>query len=164
MKLNIISFSKLLCIAATCSLFNIACTKSPTPTCTAFAEVAPASEVAALQDYITNSNIKATKDDRGFFYKIDSTVAGNTKATVCSKVTVNYTGLLTNGVNFDNGSSITFGLSNLISGWKAGIPLVSKGNTIKLYLPPSLGYGSQGSGAIPPNAILIFEITVLNIL
>jgi FKBP-type peptidyl-prolyl cis-trans isomerase FkpA len=139
------------------------CTKTPTANCNAFAEVAPAAEVAALQDYITNANIKADKDSRGFFYKIDSTVAGNTKATVCNSVTVNYTGLLTNGVQFDSNNGVTFPLRGLIKGWIAGIPLVSKGNTIRLYLSPSFGYGAQGSGSIPPGAILIFEIKVLDI-
>jgi FKBP-type peptidyl-prolyl cis-trans isomerase FkpA len=140
------------------------CTKPKPANCNAFAEIAPAAEVATLQDYITNANIKAIKDDRGFFYKIDSTVAGNTKATVCNKVTVNYTGLLTNGVEFDSGIGVTFGLTGLIKGWIAGIPLVSKGNTIRLYLPPSFGYGASGSGPIPPNAMLIFEIKVVDIL
>jgi FKBP-type peptidyl-prolyl cis-trans isomerase FkpA len=153
----------LLLMLAIVTAVATSCTKPATANCNAFAEVAPAAEVAALQDYITNANIKAIKDDRGFFYKIDSTVASTTKATVCNSVTVNYVGLLTNGVQFDNGDGITFKLTGLIKGWIAGIPLVSKGNTIRLYLPPSFAYGAQGSGIIPPNANLIFEIKVLDI-
>jgi FKBP-type peptidyl-prolyl cis-trans isomerase FkpA len=130
-----------------------------TPNCNPVTKTAPASEVATLQDYITNSNItNAVKDPRGFFYVIDSTVAGTTKPTICNNVNVDYTGLLTNGNVFDSNTNISFGLSGLITGWQEGIPLVSVGNSIRLYLPPSLAYGASGSGSIPGNSILIFEI------
>jgi FKBP-type peptidyl-prolyl cis-trans isomerase FkpA len=48
----------------------------------------------------------------------------------------------------------------LILGWQYGIPLVKAGGRIMLYLPPSLGYGSQSTGTIPANSVLIFDITL----
>ena len=51
----------------------------------------------------------------------------------------------------------------VIRGWDEGITYFNKGSEGTLYIPSSLGYGPSGAGgAIPPNAILIFEIQVLD--
>ena len=86
----------------------------------------------------------------------------------CSTVTVKYKGTLTNGTGFDSSYKVApdgypFQLGQLIPGWQIGIPLVKSGGSINLYIPPSLGYGASGSGPIPPNAILIFKIDLVNI-
>jgi FKBP-type peptidyl-prolyl cis-trans isomerase FkpA len=127
--------------------------------CPAVTTAAPASEVASLDAYIQNNSISATKDDRGFYYNITAAGSGN-KATVCSSVTVKYTGKLTNGTVFDNGGGNpqTFYLGQLILGWQEGIPLIKSGGKITLYLPPSLAYGSQAQPGIPANSILVFDI------
>ncbi len=123
---------------------------------------APQSEVTALKQYIDSSGIKATADDRGFYYTIDAPGSGD-KPTVCSNVTVNYQGTLTNGNTFDSASGASFALSNLIVGWQQGIPLISPGGSITLYLPPSLAYGSRAQAGIPANSILIFKIDLIRI-
>ena len=120
---------------------------------------APAAEVTTLRDYLTTNNITATEDPRGFFYTINNPGSGD-KPTPCSNVTVGYAGKLTNGNQFDAQQSISFPLSDLITGWKEGIPLIATGGSMKLYLPPSLGYGSQARPGIPANSILIFDITL----
>jgi FKBP-type peptidyl-prolyl cis-trans isomerase FkpA len=62
-----------------------------------------------------------------------------------------------------------FVLGTLIDGWKIGVPLIKKGGQIRLYIPPSLGYGSsdvrdnQGRVIIPGNSILIFDITLIDL-
>ena len=121
---------------------------------------APEEETAALTHYIETGEIKATADDRGFYYTIQSAGLG-TKPTVCSNVTVNYTGKLTNGTVFDSGNDIRFDLNQLIVGWQEGIPLVAPGGKITLYLPPSLAYGAQEQNGIPANSILIFTIDLV---
>ena len=118
---------------------------------------APASEVANLKAYLDANNIVATADARGFFYSI-KTPGSAAKPTVCQTVTVGYAGKFTNGQIFDSSPGVTFSLSNLITGWKEGIPLIGTGGSIVLYLPPSLAYGSGGYGSIPPNSNLIFTI------
>lgn len=123
---------------------------------------APAAEVSALKQYIDANKIVATADDRGFYYTIQSPGTG-TKPTVCSNVTVNYVGKLTNNTTFDSGKSVSFGLNQLIIGWQEGIPLIAPGGSITLYLPPSLAYGSQAQGSIPANSILIFQIDLIRI-
>ena len=119
-------------------------------------------EVATLKQFIDSSGIKATADERGFYYTIQTPGTGP-KPTVCSNVTVNYKGQLTNGTPFDSGDDISFGLNQLIIGWQEGIPLISPGGSITLYLPPSLAYGSQEQAGIPANSILIFQVDLVKI-
>ena len=144
-----------------CSLLLGSCQQADAPcTQTVVTTEAPQEEVAALKQYIETNNIKATADKRGFYYSIQKAGSG-TKPTVCSSVTVNYTGKLTNGDEFDRGRDISFGLDQLIVGWQEGIPLVAPGGSITLYLPPSLAYGSQEQNGIPANSILVFTIDLI---
>ena len=123
---------------------------------------APQSEVTALKQYLDAQKITATADNRGFFYTIQAAGSG-AKPTVCSTVTVKYTGQLTNGSTFDSSDGISFPLSNLILGWQEGIPLIAPGGRITLYLPPSLAYGAQAQPGIPASSILIFTIDLVSV-
>ena len=104
------------------------------------------------------------------YYEIINAGAGTTP-TICSYVSVNYKGSLTNGNIFDQttGTPRAFGLVSLIESWKKGIPLIKKSGKIRLYVPPSLGYGNtdqkdqNGNIVIPANSILIFDIELLDI-
>jgi FKBP-type peptidyl-prolyl cis-trans isomerase FkpA len=130
--------------------------------CDAVATTAPATEVAKLDSILKSTGIVATKDDRGFFYKIDS-AGSSTKPTICNSVFVTYTGkLMDNSIFEQTTTPLSLSLRNLIVGWQEGIPLVGKGGKITLYLPPSMAYGSQGSGKIAPNSNLIFDINVVD--
>lgn len=126
-----------------------------------------------LEAYMTRSGLISSVqlDSRGFYYKIVEPGTG-VAPTVNNKVTLFYKGTLTDGTVFDqtgtaanyqSGNPITFSLSQLIPGWQLGLPLIKAGGTITLYLPPSLGYGSQSAGSIPPNSVLIFEIKLVSI-
>jgi len=80
-------------------------------------------------------------------------------------VKVNYTGRLLNGRVFD---STAFGpldidLDKVIPGWTEGVQRINVGGKIKLYIPPSLGYGDEATSGIPPDSTLIFEIELLEI-
>ena len=86
-------------------------------------------------------------------------------------VAVHYTGTLTNGVVFDSSyqrnDPIRFplGMGRVIPGWDEGIGLMKKGGKARLTIPPELGYGEQGAGGvIPPNATLIFDVELVDIL
>ena len=124
---------------------------------------APATEVAELERYLTENGIVATKDERGFFYIVTKEGSGK-NPNVCSTVTVAYTGRLINGTVFDSSLGSTFGIGNLIKAWKQAIPMMKPGGSMKLFVPPSLAYGSVGSGSkIPPNSYLIFDIDLIAI-
>ena len=82
-------------------------------------------------------------------------------------VSVNYTGWLENGKEFDSsakhGGPAQFQLGgNLIKGWNEGLATMKVGGKRKLFVPSKLGYGAVGSPPnIPPNANLVFEIELL---
>lgn len=85
------------------------------------------------------------------------------------KVKVDYTGWLTNGKKFDSsvgtGHPFEFILGNgqVIKGWDEGIQGMKVGGKRQLRIPPSLGYGANGTpgGPIPPNATLIFDVQLV---
>ena len=129
--------------------------------------VAPVSEQTAVKHYLDSLGITATLHPRGFYYKINSGGSGGAPGE-CSQITVTYTGQLINGTIFDQQpASFVTQLSNLIDGWQLGVPLIQKGGEISLYIPPSLGYGSQSvnttNSTIPPYSILIFDIHLLDV-
>lgn len=127
--------------------------------------VAPAPEVQAVQDYLTGASITATKHSSGLFYNTISSGDG-TAPNVCSTVKVDFTGKLTNGTQVEVGHDIHINLKFLVAGWQIGMPLIKPGGRIKLYVPPSLGYGSAGKKdsvgnvVVPPNSILIYDISL----
>jgi FKBP-type peptidyl-prolyl cis-trans isomerase FkpA len=84
------------------------------------------------------------------------------------KVTVHYTGWLTNGTKFDSSLDrgrafdFTLGIGQVIKGWDEGVQGMKVGEKRKLLIPSALGYGPRGAGGvIPPNADLVFEVTLL---
>jgi FKBP-type peptidyl-prolyl cis-trans isomerase len=134
--------------------------------------LAPDSEVQKLTAYLDSNHIHAQKHTSGFYYIIHSQGAGAFVTNLCSLVTVTYKGKFTNGATFDSTGTnnvATFQLGSVILGWQKGVPLVNKGGSITLYIPPSLGYGpydvqnNQGHVVIPGKSILIFDIEVLDI-
>jgi len=58
---------------------------------------------------------------------------------------------------------VVFSLQNLVKGWQIGIPLLKAGGSGIFLLPSAMGYGTSGSGSIPPNAVLIFEIDLVSV-
>jgi FKBP-type peptidyl-prolyl cis-trans isomerase FkpA len=147
------------------SLLFTSCLKTPTSSCT-FTEssvVAPASEVTALQTWVTANHPGAILHPSGFFFEITVPGTGTGAPGICSNVLVKYVGTLTNGTQFDaNTTGTSFALGQLIVGWQKGIPLSKKGGTINLYIPPSLGYGPNQAGIIPPNSNLVFTIQLMD--
>jgi peptidylprolyl isomerase len=86
------------------------------------------------------------------------------------KVTVHYTGWLTNGKQFDSSKKkdrpFTFeiGRRKVIRGWDEGVMSMKVGGLRQLRIPSNLGYGSVGSPpVIPKNATLVFEVELLDI-
>lgn len=85
-------------------------------------------------------------------------------------VRVHYTGMLEDGTVFDSsverGEPIEFplGAGFVIPGWDIGVAEMHVGEKAILTIPAALGYGPQGSPpTIPPNAILIFEVELVEI-
>ena len=121
----------------------------------------PVIDDSLIKNYIVKNNLTVIKHSSGLYYLIKTEGTGANPAASAT-VTVNYKGYLLNGNKFDGNDNITFPLSNLIQGWKIGIPLIKKGGDIKLLLPSALAYGPSGSGPIGPNEVLVFDIQLIN--
>lgn len=107
------------------------------------------------------------------FSQTDLVVGTGTPAAAGNRATVAYTGWLYDsnradgkGTQFDSGTSFTFtlGAGSVIRGWDQGVAGMRVGGQRRLVIPPELAYGSSSPGSgIPPNATLVFDITLLNV-
>lgn len=87
----------------------------------------------------------------------DSLVAGDLAQ-------VRYAGWLANGTPVDSGQiGFRLGAGDVIPGWDFGVAGMRPGGKRKLVLPPSMGYGPEGAGPVPPLAILVFDVELLSV-
>ena len=96
---------------------------------------------------------------------IDSTAKS---PVLTDKVRVHYTGTLLNGTEFDSsvkrGEPLEFPVGAVIQGWQELLTLMKPGEIVQAWIPSNLGYGTEGaSPVIPPNALLIFQVELLNV-
>ena len=83
-------------------------------------------------------------------------------------VTVQYRGKLLDGTEFDSsyarGQPAQIVATNVIQGWQEALALMSPGAKWRLFIPPELAYGAKPpTPAIPPNALLVFDVELLSI-
>jgi FKBP-type peptidyl-prolyl cis-trans isomerase FkpA len=106
----------------------------------------------------------------GLIY-VDLSEGEGEAAQAGQRVSVHYTGWLTDGTKFDSSKDrndpfdFPLGAGHVIRGWDEGVQGMKVGGVRKLTIPPELGYGTRGAGGvIPPNATLVFEVELLKIL
>jgi FKBP-type peptidyl-prolyl cis-trans isomerase len=81
-------------------------------------------------------------------------------------VSLHYVGQLADGRTFDATDrepfSFRLGDNAVIAGWEDGVHGMRVGGRRQLVIPPHLGYGAAGQGAIPPDAVLVFDVTLID--
>ena len=111
-------------------------------------------------------NVKTTAS--GLQYEVLSEGKG-AKPKPTDAVSAHYKGSLLDGKAFDSsydrGQPATFVLTQVVPGWQEGIALMPVGSKYRFWLPANLGYGEKGTpgGPIGPNATLVFEVDLLDI-
>jgi FKBP-type peptidyl-prolyl cis-trans isomerase len=105
-----------------------------------------------------------TRTASGLYYE-DIEVGTGEPAAAGQNVSVAYTGWLRNGSQFDSGDDFRFllGVGDVVPGFDEGVTGMRVGGIRRIIIPPELGYGSQGRGPVPPNAIMIFRIELKSI-
>ena len=102
----------------------------------------------------------------GLQYKVLAEGSGDSpKAT--DTVKVHYEGRLISGSVFDSsiarGEPVSFPLNGVIPGWSEGVQLMKVGSKFQFTIPSALAYGPAGTGPIPPNSVLVFDVELLEI-
>ena len=124
---------------------------------------------ATLAAWGCGSSTPVSPDQSSVQYsQVDLTVGTGAQAVGGSIVSVTYTGWLYSetasdhkGNSFGAGTfTFTVGSGQVIPGFDQGVQGMLVGGTRRLVVPPSLAYGTAGSGPIPPNAALVFEVTL----
>ena len=143
------------------SLVLNSCGKSETSGCQ---PATVASEKAQMIAYCSANNINYTEDASGLLYEIITLGTGIAPSS-SSIISVVYTGKLFTGTTFDaTANPISLTLSNVIDGWKIGLPKIKKGGRIKLVIPSALAYSCTGAGSsISPNTPLFFDVTLTDV-
>ncbi|HZS60101.1 MAG TPA: FKBP-type peptidyl-prolyl cis-trans isomerase [Gemmatimonadaceae bacterium] len=109
-----------------------------------------------------------TKTPSGLAYK-DTKVGDGPVAKPGQMASVHYTGWLPDGTKFDSSRDagqpfgFTIGQGQVIKGWDEGVAGMKVGGRRLLVIPPDLGYGASGSGPIPPNSTLVFDVELLGV-
>lgn len=117
-----------------------------------------------IEAYLAKNNIDATEQESGIYYASIEEGTGDSP-NVLSNVEVTYKGSYLDDFIFDqteNGQTATFSLQGVIPGFREGILLMKKGGKAKIFIPSRLGYGSNPPGSVRKDAILIFDVELID--
>lgn len=122
---------------------------------------------ALIVQYIQDHSLDATRTSTGLYYVIQD--SGSTERPgLGSTVQMYYTGKMLDGKVFDGVQSpadpLELPLAWTIAGWQEGVPFYGRGGKGILLIPSHLAYGEDGAGEIPKNAVLVFDIELVDFL
>ena len=127
-----------------------------------------------ISEFVASKGLSMIKDPSGVYYSISAVGSGTYPITVNSTVSANYTGRYIDGTVFQSSTdAVDFNFSpvegNLgVSGWRYVMPgKVEKDGKIRMIIPSRLAYGTTGSGGtggVPANAILDFDVVVVSVM
>ena len=104
----------------------------------------------------------------GLQYRVLKSGSGKVSPKETDTVKVHYKGTLIDGTEFDSSyerkEPTQFVLNRVIKGWTEALKLMKEGDKWELVIPSEIGYGERGAPpVIGPNAVLIFEVELLDI-
>lgn len=137
------------------SLLLSSCLNTESDTTVSF-EQQWAKDTTSIGVHLRAKSINALKDVSGVRFVIDSLAKGFPPKNA-STVTFTYKGTFLSGTAFDQGT-ITGAVNSFIPGFQIALQLMTKGSKARFFIPSGYAYGVNGSGSIPPNSNLIFEI------
>ena len=142
-----------------------ACNRAPTAP-----DETAAQNLRAAEFFMTsNARVEGVRSlPSGVQYKIiRSGPPGGVQPDRNDLVRVDYEGTLTDGTVFDSsfrkGQPAVFTVSDVVPGWTAALQEMRVGDEWLVYVPPEQGYGEQGRPGIPPNAVMVFRIKLLEV-
>ena len=116
------------------------------------------------KSYAEEHPLTFTQSESGLLYNIQNPEKGN-QPMLQDTVKVHYKGMLTNKEVFEEtmgGPPAEIALRDAIKGWQEAIPMLKKKGRGTFIIPPYLGYGDRQMGKIPNDAILVFEIYLID--
>lgn len=118
------------------------------------------------EDFLNqNKSLEGVKvTDSGLQYRIVQEGNGP-RPQADDLVLVSYLAKLPSGAQLEGTSQPTqLPVKNPMSGWTEALQLMKKGTKAQFWFPPHLGYGEQQKGGVPPNAVLIYEIELIDVI
>jgi FKBP-type peptidyl-prolyl cis-trans isomerase FkpA len=126
----------------------------------------PPDTIPELLDYNANLGVNISdmaKLPAGVLYQ-DIVVGKGPEAAATDSVDIVFRGWLPDGSAVDSGSaSLRISSGAIIQGIEAAIPGMKPGGRRKLVIPPGLAYGADGRDAIPPNAVVVYDLGLRSI-
>ncbi len=105
--------------------------------------------------------------ESGLQYRVIKQGAGDLQPTDTDVALINYTGTLRDGSVFDASKQPTpLPVAGVVKGFSEALKLMKKGEKIRAWIKPELGYGDQSPdpNKLPPGSVLVFDIELLEFL
>ncbi len=112
-------------------------------------------------DYLHENTLDYYEHESGVFIVIDNPGSGS-HPDEGSRVNMSYTGYLLDGEIFDRATNTDIVLSNTVRGFRKGVMEFKYGGSGTILIPSGLGYGSSSIGSIPRNAVLIYDVEIID--
>ncbi len=114
-----------------------------------------------ILEYIEENDLDAYEHESGIFVVVEKEGTGE-PPDASSVVLMSYHGYLLDGETFDSGEDVYMNLGAVIPGFRFGVMEFGRGGKGTILIPSGLAYGPSGSGDIPGNAVLIFDIEIID--
>ena len=123
-------------------------------------------DIDIIEQFIAENGLTGVQSTEDGLHYIIEDPGGEEKPKLGDIVTVDYLGYYTDGETFDSsydiGQPLVADLTRLIVGWRKGLTFFGRGGRGMLMIPSELGYGSNPPDGVRENAVLVFEIVLID--